>query len=498
MREIGHFIGGKEVKGTSGRHGDVFNPNTGEVQAKVALAKHAEVEHAIAIAEAAQPAWGAVNPQRRARVMMKFLELVQKEYDSLARLLSSEHGKTFTDAKGDIQRGLEVVEFACGIPHLLKGEYSDSAGPGIDLYSLRQPLGVVAGITPFNFPAMIPLWKCAPALACGNAYILKPSERDPSVPMRLAELFLEAGLPAGVLNVVNGDKEAVDTLLIDSRVKAVGFVGSSAIAEYIYATAAASGKRVQCFGGAKNQMIIMPDADMDQAVDALIGAGYGSAGERCMAVSLAVPVGEKTADALLEKLVPRVESLKIGPSTDAQADYGPLITRAHMDKVKSYVDLGVKEGAELLVDGRGFKLQGYENGNFMGGCLFDRVTPDMRIYKEEIFGPVLSVVRAKDYEEAVRLPSEHEYGNGVAIFTRDGDAARDFVNRVEIGMVGVNFAIPVPLSYYTFGGWKRSGFGDLNQHGPDAIRFYTRTKTVTARWPSGVKEGAEFVIPTMK
>jgi len=498
MREIGHFIGGKEVKGTSGRHGDVFNPNTGEVQAKVAFAKHSEVEHAIAVAEAAQPAWAAMNPQRRARVMMKFLELAQKEYDALARLLSSEHGKTFTDAKGDIQRGLEVVEFACGIPHLLKGEYSESAGPGIDLYSLRQPLGVVAGITPFNFPAMIPLWKCAPALACGNAFIMKPSERDPSVPMRIAELFLEAGLPAGVLNVVNGDKEAVDTLLMDSRVKAVGFVGSSAIAEYIYATAAANGKRVQCFGGAKNQMIIMPDADMDQAVDALIGAGYGSAGERCMAVSVAVPVGKKTADALLEKLVPRVENLKIGPSTDPQADYGPMITRAHMDKVKSYVDLGVKEGAELVVDGRGFKLQGYENGNFMGGCLFDRVTPDMRIYKEEIFGPVLSVVRAKDYEEAVRLPSEHEYGNGVAIFTRDGDAARDFVSRVEVGMVGVNFAIPVPLSYYTFGGWKRSGFGDLNQHGPDAIRFYTRTKTVTARWPSGVKEGAEFVIPTMK
>jgi malonate-semialdehyde dehydrogenase (acetylating) / methylmalonate-semialdehyde dehydrogenase len=498
MREIGHFIGGKQVKGTSGRHGDVFDPNTGEVQAKVAFAKHSEVEHAIAVAEAAQPAWAAVNPQRRARVMMKFLDLAQKEFDSLARLLSSEHGKTFADAKGDIQRGLEVVEFACGIPHLLKGEFTEGAGPGIDLFSLRQPLGVVAGITPFNFPAMIPMWKFAPALACGNAFILKPSERDPSVPMRLAELLVEAGLPAGVLNVVNGDKEAVDTLLTDPRIKAVGFVGSSAIAEYVYATAAANGKRAQCFGGAKNQMIIMPDADMDQAVDALIGAGYGSAGERCMAVSVAVPVGKKTADALLEKLVPRVESLKIGPSTDAQADFGPLITRAHLDKVKSYVDLGVKEGAKLLVDGRNFKMQGYENGNFMGGCLFDHVTPDMRIYKEEIFGPVLAVVRAKDYEEAVRLPSEHEYGNGVAIFTRDGDAARDFVNRVEVGMVGVNFAIPVPLSYYTFGGWKRSGFGDLNQHGPDSVRFYTRTKTVTARWPSGVKEGAEFVIPTMK
>ncbi len=498
MREIGHFVGGKEVHGASGRFGDVFNPNTGEVQAKVAFAKHSEVEHAIAVAEAAQPAWGATNPQRRARVMFKFLELVQKEFDTLARLLSSEHGKTFPDAKGDIQRGLEVVEFACGIPHLIKGEYSEAAGPGIDLYSMRQPLGVVAGITPFNFPAMIPMWKFAPALACGNAFILKPSERDPSVPMRLAELLVEAGLPAGVLNVVNGDKEAVDTLLGDARVKAIGFVGSSAIAEYIYATGCANGKRVQCFGGAKNHMIVMPDADMDQAVDALIGAGYGSAGERCMAVSVAVPVGKKTADILIEKLIPRVESLKIGPSTDPQADYGPMITRAHLNKVKDYVDLGVKEGAKLLVDGRNFKLQGYEQGNFMGGCLFDNVTPDMRIYKEEIFGPVLSVVRAKDYEEAVRLPSEHDYGNGVAIFTRDGDAARDFTSRVEVGMVGVNFAIPVPLAYHTFGGWKRSGFGDLNQHGPDSIHFYTKTKTVTARWPSGVKEGAEFVIPTMK
>jgi malonate-semialdehyde dehydrogenase (acetylating) / methylmalonate-semialdehyde dehydrogenase len=498
MREIGHFIGGKEVTGGSGRFADVFNPNTGEVQARVALAKHAEVEHAVALAQAAQPAWAATNPQRRARVMFKFLDLVQKEFDSLAALLSSEHGKTVPDSRGDIQRGLEAVEFACGIPHLMKGEYSTAAGPGIDLYSLRQPLGVVAGITPFNFPAMIPMWKFAPAIACGNAFILKPSERDPSVPMRLGELMIEAGLPAGILNVVNGDKEAVDTLLTDPRVMAVGFVGSSAIAEYVYATGCANGKRVQCFGGAKNHLIVMPDADMDQAVDALIGAGYGSAGERCMAVSVAVPVGSKTADLLMRKLVPRVESLKIGPSSDAQADYGPLVTRAHLDKVRHYVDTGVKEGAKLVVDGRGFKLQGYENGNFIGGCLFDEVTPGMRIYKEEIFGPVLSVVRARDYEEAVRLPSEHDYGNGVAIFTRDGDTARDFTERVNVGMVGVNFAIPVPLSYYTFGGWKRSGFGDLNQHGPDSIRFYTKTKTVTSRWPSGTKEGAEFVIPTMR
>jgi len=498
MRTIGHFIGGREIAGASGRMGDVFNPNTGEVQAKVALASRAEVAQAVANARAAQPAWAATNPQRRARVMFKFVDLLQRDFDSLAALLSSEHGKTIPDAKGDIQRGLEVAEFACGIPHLLKGEFSEGAGPGIDLYSFRQPLGVVAGITPFNFPAMIPMWKFAPAIACGNAFILKPSERDPSVPMRLAELMIEAGLPPGVLNVVNGDKEAVDALLTDPHIQAIGFVGSSAVAEYIYATGCAHGKRVQCFGGAKNHMIVMPDADMDQAVDALIGAGYGSAGERCMAVSVAVPVGQKTADLLVEKLIPRVESLKVGLSTDPQADYGPLVTRAHLDKVKDYVDLGIKEGAKLRVDGRGFRLQGYENGNFMGGCLFDEVTPQMRIYKEEIFGPVLSVVRAKDYEEAVRLPSEHDYGNGVAIFTRDGDTARDFTSRVNVGMVGVNFAIPVPLSYYTFGGWKRSGFGDLNQHGPDSIRFYTKTKTVTARWPSGTKEGAEFVIPTMR
>ena len=498
MRDIGHFIGGKTVKGTSGRQGDVFNPNTGEVQAKVALASITEVEAAIANAEAAQPAWAATNPQRRARVMFKFLELVAKEYDDLAKLLSSEHGKTFPDAKGDIQRGLEVVEFACGIPHLMKGEYTESAGPGTDLYSVRQPLGVVAGITPFNFPAMIPLWKCAPAIACGNAFILKPSERDPSVPMRIAELFLEAGLPEGILNVVNGDKIAVDTLLTDARVKAIGFVGSSDIAQYIYSTGTAHGKRVQCFGGAKNHMIIMPDADMDQAVDALIGAGYGSAGERCMAISVAVPVGKKTADILVEKLIPRVESLKIGPSTDPQADYGPMVTKTLLNKVRDYVEIGVQEGAKLVVDGRGFKMQGYENGNFIGGCLFDDVKPNMRIYKEEIFGPVLSVVRAKDYDEAVRLPSEHDYGNGVAIFTRDGDTARDFAAKVNVGMVGINVPIPVPIAYYTFGGWKKSGFGDLNQHGPDSIRFYTKTKTVTQRWPTGTKEGAEFVIPTMK
>ncbi|GLK57753.1 malonate-semialdehyde dehydrogenase (acetylating)/methylmalonate-semialdehyde dehydrogenase [Methylopila capsulata] len=498
MRQIGHFIGGRRVEGTSGRFADVFHPSTGDVQAQVALASAAEMRAAVENAKEAQRAWAAQNPQKRARVMMRFLELVRDEYDALAELLASEHGKTVPDAKGDIQRGLEVVEFAIGAPHLLKGEYTDSAGTGIDVYSMRQPLGVVAGITPFNFPAMIPLWKCAPALACGNAFILKPSERDPSVPMRIAELFLEAGLPAGVLNVVNGDKEAVDAILDDQDIKAVGFVGSSAIAEYIYVRAAQTGKRAQCFGGAKNHMIVMPDADLDQAVDALIGAGYGSAGERCMAISVAVPVGEKTADALMERLVPRVESLKIGPSTDGSADYGPLVTREAVERVTRYVETGVSEGAELAVDGRGFKLQGYENGFYLGGCLFDRVTPEMTIYREEIFGPVLSVVRAKDYEQALALPTTHSYGNGVAIFTRDGDAARDFAARVEVGMVGVNVPIPVPIAYHTFGGWKRSGMGDLNQHGPDAFRFYTKTKTVTSRWPSGIKTGAEFSIPTMK
>ena len=497
IRELTHFVGGKNVAGRSGRFDDVFEPNTGAVQSKVPLASEAEMAAAVADAAAAQPGWAAMNAQKRARVLMKFLDLINRDMEKLAKLLSSEHGKTVPDAKGDIQRGLEVLEFAIGIPHLLKGEYSDSAGTGIDVYSLRQPLGVVAGITPFNFPAMIPLWKLAPAIACGNAFILKPSERDPSVPLRLAELFVEAGGPPGILNVVNGDKVAVDALLHDPRVMAVGFVGSSAIANYIYATAAQNGKRAQCFGGAKNHMIIMPDADMDQAVDALIGAGYGSAGERCMAISVAVPVGEATADALIKKLVPRVEALKIGLSNDAGADYGPLVTKAALNRVRDYVDTGVAEGAKLLVDGRDFKMQGYEEGYFIGGCLFDHVTSDMKIYKDEIFGPVLCVVRAKNYEDAIKLPSEHEYGNGVAIFTRDGDAARDFVSRVQVGMVGVNVPIPVPIAYHTFGGWKRSGFGDLNQHGPDSIRFYTKTKTVTSRWPSGIKDGADFVIPTM-
>ncbi|KAB7846910.1 CoA-acylating methylmalonate-semialdehyde dehydrogenase [Streptomyces mobaraensis] len=497
VRELTHFVAGKHAPGTSGAFGDVYDPNTGEIQARVPLANRAETERAVADAVEAQRAWGEWNPQRRARVLLRFLELVEKEKDALARLLSSEHGKTVADAHGDIQRGLEVVEFAAGVPHLLKGEFTDNAGTGIDVHSLRRPLGVTAGITPFNFPAMIPLWKAAPAIACGNAFVLKPSERDPSVPLRLAELFLEAGLPPGVFNVVNGGKEAVDTLLEDPRVKALGFVGSTPVAAHVYATAAAHGKRAQCFGGAKNHLIVMPDADLDQAADALIGAGYGSAGERCMAVSVAVPVGTETADALVARLTERIAGLRIGRSDDPRADFGPLVGRDAVDRVRRYVDLGVEEGAELVVDGRGFRLPGHENGFFAGASLFDRVTPDMRVYQEEIFGPVLSVVRAADYEEALRLPSEHPYGNGVALFTRDGDTARDFTRRVETGMVGVNVPIPVPVAYHTFGGWKRSGFGDLNQHGPDAIRFYTRTKTVTSRWPSGVKEGASFTLPTM-
>lgn len=496
VRELNHFIGGKHTTGTSGLFADVYDPNTGSVQARVPLAGRVDTEAAIANAQEAQAEWGQWNPQRRSRVLLRFLQLVEGERDSIARLLSAEHGKTVADAHGDLQRGLEVVEFAAGIPHLIKGEFSDNVSTGIDVHSLRTPLGVVAGITPFNFPAMIPLWQAAPALACGNSFVLKPSERDPSVPLRLAELFLEAGLPPGVLNVVNGGKEAVDTLLEDPRVQALGFVGSTPIAAYVYATAAAHGKRAQCFGGAKNHMIVMPDADLDQAVDALVGAGYGSAGERCMAVSVAVPVGEETADALVAKLKGRLATLRVGRSDDPEADFGPLVSRDALDRVERYVGIGATEGAELVVDGRGFTLPGHENGYFTGASLFDRVTPGMRIYREEIFGPVLSVVRAADYEEALRLPTEHPYGNGVAIFTRDGDTARDFTRRVGVGMVGVNVPIPIPVAYHTFGGWKRSGFGDLNQHGPDSIRFYTRTKTVTSRWPSGAREGASFTIPT--
>jgi malonate-semialdehyde dehydrogenase (acetylating)/methylmalonate-semialdehyde dehydrogenase len=498
MRQIGHWIDGKQVPGTSGRFADVFNPATGEVQARVALASRAELDAAVASAAKAQVAWGATNPQKRGRVMMELVRLINRDMDKLAEMLSSEHGKTFPDAKGDIQRGLEVIEFCIGAPHLLKGEFTDSAGPGIDMYSLRQPLGVAAGITPFNFPAMIPLWKMGPALACGNAFILKPSERDPTVPLMLAALCQEAGLPDGVLQVVNGDKEAVDAILDNRTIQAIGFVGSTPIAHYIYSRGCAAGKRVQCFGGAKNHMIIMPDADMDQAADALVGAGYGAAGERCMAISVAVPVGEKTADELRKRLVPKIEKLKVGPWTaGADVDFGPVVTKAAKENILRLVETGVAQGAELVVDGRNFSLQGYENGFFVGPHLFDRVTPEMDIYKTEIFGPVLSMVRAKTYEEAIGLAMSHEYGNGTAIFTRDGDTARDFASRINIGMVGINVPIPVPLAYHTFGGWKKSGFGDLNQHGPDAFRFYTRTKTVTARWPSGIKEGAAFNFKAM-
>ena len=501
MSDISHFINGKRVQGRSessgGRGGDVFNPATGEKVRRVAFASAADVDAAVKAAAAAFPGWAATPPLTRARILFKFLEILAREHDALARVISEEHGKVFSDAQGEITRGVEVVEFACGIPHLLKGEFTEQVGRVIDSWSVRQPLGVCAGITPFNFPAMVPMWMFPMAIATGNTFILKPSERDPSAGLRIAELLAEAGLPPGVFNVVNGDKEAVDAILQHPGIAAVSFVGSTAIAEYIYTTAAAAGKRVQALGGAKNHMVVMPDADLDQATDALMGAAYGAAGERCMAVSVAVAVGG-VGDRLMDKLVPRVRALKIGPGTDPEAEMGPLVTKQHYDKVRSYVDLGVKEGAKLVVDGRGLKLQGYENGNFMGGCLFDEVKPEMRIYKEEIFGPVLSVVRAKDYEEALRLPSEHEYGNGVAIFTRDGDAARDFAAKVNVGMVGINVPIPVPIAYYTFGGWKKSGFGDLNQHGPDSVRFYTQTKTVTSRWPSGTKEGAEFVIPTMK
>ncbi len=499
MRTIGHFLNGANVDGTSGRFGDIYNPATGEIQARVALASRAEMRKAVEIAQTAFHTWSAVNPQRRARVMFNFKALVEQNMDALAHMLSAEHGKVIADSKGDIQRGLEVIEFACGIPHLMKGEYTEGAGPSIDIYSMRQALGVVAGITPFNFPAMIPMWMFGVGIACGNTFICKPSEKDPSVPMRLAELMMEAGAPAGVLQVVNGDKEAVDAILEDPDIQAVSFVGSSAIAHYVYSHGTAHGKRVQAMGGAKNHAIIMPDADLDQVTNELIGAGYGSAGERCMAISVAVPVGQKTADALVAKLKPRVESLRVGIPTDPDADYGPLVTAAHREKVKSYIDQGVAEGAKLLVDGRDFTLQGYENGYYMGGSLFDHVTPQMKTYQEEIFGPVLQIARAEDFDSALALPSNHQYGNGVAIFTRDGDAAREFASKVKVGMVGINVPIPVPLAYHTFGGWKRSAFGDVNQHGPEGVRFYTRVKTVTARWPKGgVRENASFVIPTMK
>jgi len=498
MQEIMNYVDGEMVPGTSGRYTENCNPATGEPASKVPLATKEEMDAIIAKAAAAQPAWAATNPQRRARVIMKFGALINEHMDELAELVSREHGKTLPDARGDVQRGLEVVEVCMGAPHMLKGEYMNDGGPGIDLYSMRQPLGVVAGITPFNFPAMIPLWKMAPALVAGNAMILKPSERCPSTSLRLAELLKEAGLPDGVLQVVNGDKEAVDAILDNEDIQAVGFVGSTPIAQYIYGRAATNGKRAQCFGGAKNHMIIMPDADMDKAADALVGAGFGAAGERCMAISVAVPVGEKTADALRERLVPRIEALKVGPYTSEEdVDYGPVITAQAKDRINGLISSGVEQGAELVTDGRGFSLQGYENGYYVGPTFFDNVTADMDIYKEEIFGPVLSQVRTESYDEALDLIIKNNYGNGTSIFTADGDTARDFANKVNVGMVGINFPIPVPLSYFTFGGWKKSAFGDLNQYGPDALRFYTKTKTVTARWFSGIKEGGEFAFKAM-
>jgi malonate-semialdehyde dehydrogenase (acetylating)/methylmalonate-semialdehyde dehydrogenase len=497
MRQIDHFIGGGSYA-SGERQGDIFDPNNGGVQGRVRLGTAADLAKAMDNARATQPAWAATNPQRRARVMFKFKELVEANMDALAHLLSSEHGKVIADSKGDVQRGLEVIEFACGIPHALKGEYTQGAGPGIDVYSMRQPLGIVAGITPFNFPAMIPMWMFGVAIACGNAFILKPSERDPSVPVRLAELMQEAGLPNGILQVVHGDKEMVDAILDEPDIKAVSFVGSSDIAQYIYSRGTANGKRVQAFGGAKNHGIVMPDADLDMVVNDLAGAAFGSAGERCMALPVVVPVGTKTADALREKLIPAIEALRVGISTDAEAHYGPVVTQVHKERIEGYIQMCVDEGGELVVDGRGFKLQGHEEGFFIGPTFFDHVKPTFRSYQEEIFGPVLQMVRADSFDEAVRLPSDHQYGNGVAIFTRNGHAAREFANRVQVGMVGINVPIPVPVAYHTFGGWKRSGFGDINQHGMEGVRFYTKTKTITQRWPDGSVTGENaFVIPTM-
>jgi malonate-semialdehyde dehydrogenase (acetylating)/methylmalonate-semialdehyde dehydrogenase len=493
---INHYIGGRVVAGASGRLGDIYNPALGQVIRQVAFADEGEVGAAVAAAKDAFPAWAATPPLRRARVMFRLKELLERNLDELGALLSEEHGKTVADAKGSITRGIEVVEFACGIPHLLKGEYSEDVGAGVDSFSVRQPLGVTAGITPFNFPAMIPLWMSPISMACGNTFILKPSEKDPSFAMRLADLYREAGLPDGVFNVVHGDKVAVDAILTHPDIQAVSFVGSTAVAEHIYQTCAHN-KRVQALGGAKNHMVVMPDADMGQATDAIMGAAYGSAGERCMAISVAVAVGDQVADELIERLSPRVRGLKVGPGNDPEVEMGPLNNKQLYDKVMGLIDTGVGEGAELVVDGRGLTLQGYEDGYFMGGSIFDRVTADMEIYKNEIFGPVLSVVRAPDYGAALQMVNDHEYGNGTAIFTRDGDAARHFASASQIGMVGINVPIPVPMAFHSFGGWKRSLFGDHHMHGTEGVRFYTKLKTMTARWPTGIREGAEFTIPVM-
>jgi len=496
MRQIGHFIDGELVPGTSGRTKDIFNPNTGEVQAKVNMATPAELDAAVASAAKAQATWMKTNPQKRSRIMFAYKQKVEAHMDELAALLSSEHGKVLADSRGDVIRGIDVIEFACGIPHGQKGEHTYGAGPEIDVYSMRKPLGVVAGITPFNFPAMIPMWMFGMSIATGNACILKPSEKDPSVPMKLAELFVEAGGPKGLLQCINGDKEIVDAICDHPTIKAVSFVGSSDIAQYVYARATANGKRAQCMGGAKNHGIIMPDANMDQAVKDILGAAYGSAGERCMALPVVVPVGEGTAERFLEKMLPAIEAMKVGVSEDPEADYGPVVTGVHRDSIKAQVTKAVDEGATLLVDGRDFSLQGYEDGFFIGPSLLDNVTPDMETYQDEIFGPVLQIVRAKTFEEALKLPSEHQYGNGVAIFTQNGRAAREFADRVEVGMVGINVPIPVPVAYHSFGGWKRSAFGDANQYGMEGLRFYTKVKTVTQRWPEGETEDSAFIIPT--
>ena len=497
MSLIQHFVNGKSYKGNSNRKGKVFNPATGEQESEVILGSKEDLNNTVNIARKAFESWSLKPPLQRARVMFKFKELIERNSEEIAKLIVSEHGKVYEDAKGSLTRGLEVVEFACGIPQMLKGEFTENVGSEVDSWSIRQPLGVCAGITPFNFPAMVPMWMFPMAIACGNSFILKPSEKDPSCSFKLAELLSEAGLPDGVLNVVNGDKEVVDAILENKDIQAVSFVGSTPIAKYIYENAARNEKRVQALGGAKNHCVVMPDCDLDQAVNGLMGAAYGSAGERCMAQSVAVAVGD-IGDRLVDKLSKKVEVLKVGPGMDKNSEMGPLITKEHLQKVRGYVDIGVKEGAKLVVDGRNLKLQGYENGFFIGGCLFDNVKKDMRIYKEEIFGPVLSVVRAKDFEEASKLVNDHEYGYGVSIFTRDGDAARTFSSKIKVGMVGINIPIPVPMAFHSFGGWKRSLFGDQHMHGPEGVRFYTKLKTITSRWPSGIRSNPEFVMPTMK
>ncbi len=497
MNIIKHFVGGKVIDGTSQRKGQVFNPATGEQESEVILASKPDLDKTVEIAKKAFETWSLKPALQRARIMFKFKELIEKNFDELTKLIVSEHGKVYEDAKGSLIRGLEVVEFACGIPHVLKGEFSENVGTNVDSYSMRQPLGVAAGITPFNFPAMVPMWMFPLAIACGNTFILKPSEKDPSCPMRLAELLHEAGLPDGVFNVVNGDKEVVDAILTNNDIKAVSFVGSTPIAKYIYENAAKNEKRVQALGGAKNHLVVMPDCDLEGAVNGLMGAAYGSAGERCMAQSVAVAVGD-IGDELVSRLVKKAEALKIGPGMDKSSEMGPLVTKQHLEKVKGYVDLGVEEGAKLVLDGRDLKLQGYENGFYIGGCLFDHVTTDMRIYKEEIFGPVLSVVRVKTFEEATKMINEHEYGNGVSIYTRDGDAGRTFASKIQVGMVGINVPIPVPMAFHSFGGWKRSLFGDSGMHGLEGIKFYTKLKTITSRWPSGIRSNPEFIMPTME